>query len=150
MPTLLSWLSRFAVPSALSIVATYLVLRFTQRRVLTQQIESRVDVPELSAAGKATGYGIAVMAIVMLGASEFGVPLGLPTFGADLVLFITICILKRRFLGAHLAEISWAVLPLVAGLFGHFLYGCRELTRCGCPGRIPPVEQSAPRSCGSP
>jgi arsenical pump membrane protein len=117
MPTLLSWLSRFAVPSVLSIASTYLVLRFTQRRVLTQQIESQVDVPALSGAGKATGFGIVVMAIVMLGASAFDVPLGLPTFCAGLVLFAAICILKRRFLGGHLAEISWAVLPLVAGLF---------------------------------
>jgi arsenical pump membrane protein len=117
MPTLPSWLSRFAVPSVLSIASTYLVLRFTQRRVLTQQIESQVDVPALSAAGKATGFGIVVMAMVMLGASAFDVPLGLATFGAGLVLFAAICILKRRFLGAHLAEISWAVLPLVAGLF---------------------------------
>jgi len=117
MPTLLSWLSRFAVPSAFSIVATYLMLRFTQRHVLTQKIESRVDVPRLSVAGKATGYGIVAMAIVMLGASALDVRLGFPTFCAGLVLFAAICILKRRFLGAHLAEISWVVLPLVAGLF---------------------------------
>jgi arsenical pump membrane protein len=93
------------------------VLRSTQRRLFTQQIESSVDIPALSAAGKATGYGIVVMAIVMLGASAFDVPLGLPTFSAGLALFATICILKRRLLGTHLAEISWAVLPLVAGLF---------------------------------
>ncbi|MFL9988024.1 SLC13 family permease [Paraburkholderia sediminicola] len=139
MPTLLSWLSRFAVPSALSIVATYLVLRFTQRRVLTQQIESHVDVPELSTAGKATGYGIVVMAIVMLGASAFNVPLGFPTFCAGLVLFAAVCILKRRFLGAHLAEISWAVLPLVAGLF----VLVEGLQRTGVIGDLAGVVRSA-------
>ncbi|MGA9916946.1 arsenic transporter [Paraburkholderia sp.] len=117
MPTLLSWLGRFAVPSVLSIVATYLALRFTQRQALTQEIESNIDVPTLSAAGKATGLGIGVMAIVMLGASAFDLPLGLPTFCAGVVLFLAICLLKGRFLGAHLAEISWAVLPLVGGLF---------------------------------
>jgi Na+/H+ antiporter NhaD and related arsenite permeases len=87
MPTLLSWLGRFAVPSVLSIVATYLALRFMQRQELTQRIESEVEVPRLSAAGKATGLGIAVMAIVMLGASALDVSLGLPTFCAGLVLF---------------------------------------------------------------
>jgi arsenical pump membrane protein len=117
MPTLLNWLSRFAVPSVLSIVATYLALRFIQRQALTQQIEAEVDVPALSAAGKATGFGIVAMAIVMLAASALDVSLGLPTFCAGLVLFVSISILKRKFLGAHLAEISWAVLPLVAGLF---------------------------------
>jgi arsenical pump membrane protein len=117
IPTLLHWLGRFAIPSVLSIVATYLALRFMQRRELTQHIESKVDVPELSTAGKGTGFGIVVMAIVMLGASAFDVPLGVPTFCAGLALFVAICILKGKFLAAHLAEISWAVLPLVAGLF---------------------------------
>lgn len=41
------WLGRFAIPSGLSIVATYLVLRFMQRDVLTQKIEADVDVPAL-------------------------------------------------------------------------------------------------------
>jgi arsenical pump membrane protein len=94
-----------------------LVLRFMQRDSLTQTIEANVDVPVLSGAGKATGLGIIVMAVVMLGASALDVPLGLPTFCAGLALFIVICILKRTFLSGHLAEISWAVLPLVAGLF---------------------------------
>lgn len=117
MPTLTVWLARFALPSALSIVATYVVLRLTQRRSLTQKIEAEVDVPALSGAGQTTGWGIVAMAVVMLCASAFDVPLGLPTFGAGLALFIVICIQKRQFLSGHLAEISWAVLPLVAGLF---------------------------------
>jgi arsenical pump membrane protein len=111
------WLGRFAIPSVLSIVATYLVLRFVQRDALTRKIEADVDVPRLSGAGKATGLGIIAMAVVMLGASALDVPLGLPTFCAGLALFIVICILKGTFLSGHLAEISWAVLPLVAGLF---------------------------------
>jgi len=117
MPTLMHWLGRFAIPSVLSIVATYSVLRFMQRDALTQPIEADVDVPALSGAGKATGLGIIVMAVVMLAASAFGVPLGLPTFCAGLALFIASCLLKRTFLTGHLAEISWSVLPLVAGLF---------------------------------
>ena len=117
MPTLMHWLGRFAIPSVLSIVATYSVLRFMQRDALTQPIEADVDVPALSGAGKATGLGIIVMAVVMLAASAFGVPLGLPTFCAGLALFISSCLLKRTFLTGHLAEISWSVLPLVAGLF---------------------------------
>jgi arsenical pump membrane protein len=117
MPTLMHWLGRFAIPSVLSIAATYLVLRFMQRDALTQKIETDVDVPALSGAGKATGLGIIVMAVVMLAASAFDAPLGLPTFCAGLALFIVVCLFKRTFLGGHLAEISWAVLPLVAGLF---------------------------------
>ena len=73
--------------------------------------------PTLSGTGKTTGWGIAAMAVVMLGASAFDVPLGFPTFAAGLALFIIICLAKRRFLSGHLAEISWVILPLVAGLF---------------------------------
>lgn len=117
MPTLVTWLARFALPSALSIVATYIVLRLMLRGQLAQKIEAAVEVPKLSSTGKTTGWGIIAMAVVMLGASAFDVSLGFPTFSAGLALFIIICIQKRRFLSGHLAEISWAVLPLVAGLF---------------------------------
>jgi arsenical pump membrane protein len=37
MLPLLQWLPRFAIPSALSILATYLVLRLTQRRALGEE-----------------------------------------------------------------------------------------------------------------
>jgi arsenical pump membrane protein len=117
MPTLGAWLGRFALPSALSIVATYIVLRLMCNRSLSQKIETEVEVPTLSGTGKTTGWGIIVMAVVMLGASAFDLPLGFPTFSAGLALFIIICIGKRRFLPGHLAEIPWVILPLVAGLF---------------------------------
>ena len=117
MPTLVAWLARFALPSALSIVVTYIVLRLMLRESLVQKIEAKVDVPMLSGAGKTTGWGIIAMALVMLGASAFDVALGAPTLSAGLTLFVIICIQKRRFLSGHLAEISWSVLPLVAGLF---------------------------------
>jgi len=117
MPTLGTWLAQFALPSALSIVATYVVLRLMLRKPLAQKIEANVDVPRLSATGKMTGWGIIAMAAVMLAASAFDVSLGIPTFSAGLALFIIICIQKRTFLSGHLAEISWTVLPLVAGLF---------------------------------
>lgn len=117
MPTLTDWLARFALPSLVSIVVTYLVLRFMLRHSLVQQIEAEVVVPRLSGTGKMTGWGIVTMALVMLAASGLDIALGLPTFAAGLLLFIIICIRKRRLLSSHLAEISWAVLPLVAGLF---------------------------------
>jgi hypothetical protein len=77
MSTLMRWLGRFAIPSVLSIVATYLALRFMQRDALSYKIAADVDVPALSRAGKTTDLGIIVMAAVMLAASAFDVPLGL-------------------------------------------------------------------------
>ena len=48
MPPLLQWLPAYLLPSALSIAATYLVLRWTQRGALHQKIAKDVPVPTLS------------------------------------------------------------------------------------------------------
>lgn len=117
MPTLGQWLARFALPSVLSIVGTYAALRYLLRADLAQGIDKEADVPELSAAGRTTGLGIVLMAVVMLGASALGVSLGWPTLAAGAVAFFCVCMQRRRFLWHYLAEVSWSVLPLVAGLF---------------------------------
>src|SRR6266851_7025630 len=54
MPPLLSWLAQFAVPSVLSIGATYIVLRLTQRASLRERIAEQVDMPDLSRSGRLT------------------------------------------------------------------------------------------------
>ena len=80
MPSLLQWLPRFAVPSLLSIGATYAALRLTQGRTLrSETVESDVEVPRLSGEGKLAAVGIVATAVVLLVASGFDVPLGLPT-----------------------------------------------------------------------
>ncbi|WP_019936752.1 arsenic transporter [Bordetella sp. FB-8] len=117
MPSLGQWLSRFLLPSALSIVLTYLILRVLLRESLVQSLDKQPQVPRLSAAGKATGWGIVLMAAVMLAASALGVSLGWPTFVAGIAVFLGVCIQKRHLQWDYLAEISWSVLPLVAGLF---------------------------------
>ncbi len=117
MPALLSWFARFAIPSLLSIVLTYGVLYLVWRKTLAQPLEKNIEVPPLSPAGKLTGYGIGAMAIVMLVASGCGVSLGWPTFAAGAALYIAVCARHRRLMVAPLGEISWSVLPLVAGLF---------------------------------
>src|ERR1700722_18529369 len=79
MPPLLQWLSRYLLPSVLSIVVTFVVLRWTQRGALRQMISADVHVPVLSAAGKTAAIGIAAPSIVLLGASALDIQLGLPT-----------------------------------------------------------------------
>jgi len=117
MPPLLVWLPRYALPSLLSILATYVVLLLTQRQRLRQQVSADIDVPELAAGGKMAGVGIAVTAIVLLASSAFGIQLGLPTFLAGAA--TAVLVLTRSKCGPLevLKNISWGVLPLVAGLF---------------------------------
>ena len=117
MPPLLQWLPRYALPSALSILATYGVLRWTQRRGLRQQVSADIDVPKLSAAGKMAAFGIVATAIVLLVCSGFDIQLGLPTFLAGAA--TALLVLTRSQCGPLdvLRNISWGVLLLVAGLF---------------------------------
>ena len=79
MPSLLQWLPRYGLASALSIAATFAALRISQRSGLLQRIEADVPVPILSGAGRIAGFGIGATAIVLLAASFFDLQLGLPT-----------------------------------------------------------------------
>jgi arsenical pump membrane protein len=117
MPRLFEWLPRFALPSLLSIGATYVVLRLTQRRALRQAIAADVPLIALTAGGKAAACGIAATAFVLMVASSFDVPLGLPTCLAGVVTVAIVLARKRETRWGVLRDISWGVLPLVAGLF---------------------------------
>jgi arsenical pump membrane protein len=117
MPPLLHWLPRYLLPSALSIVATYLVLRWTQRDALAQEIAADVSVPTLSGGGKTAALGIAATAIALLVASAMDVQLGLPTAIAGAATAVVVLIRDRKAPWDMLKGISWGVLPLVAGLF---------------------------------
>jgi arsenical pump membrane protein len=119
MPHLVEWLRQFALPSIASIVVTYAVLRFTQRRALAkEQIESRVpEPPRLSHGGKLTALGIGAIAIVLIGASALNLQLGLPTFLCGVITASFVLALSRQSPWPVLTGMSWSVLPLVAGLF---------------------------------
>ncbi len=117
MPPLLHWLPRYTLPSALAILVTYLVLRWSQRAKLRQAIATDIAVPSLSGSGKLAACGIGATAIVLLVASGCGIQLGLPTFLAGVA--TAVLVLARPKSGAVevVRAISWGVLPLVAGLF---------------------------------
>ncbi|WP_375455928.1 arsenic transporter [uncultured Methylobacterium sp.] len=118
MPPLGQWLRTFALPSALAIVATYLVLRIAQNGALTRQtIETETDVPALGLGGKVAGAGIVATAGALIGASAAGIELGPPTFAAGLATTLVILAIRRGGLVAVVRDVSWSVLPLVAGLF---------------------------------
>jgi arsenical pump membrane protein len=117
MPPLLQWLQLFALPSLAAIVVTYLALRFTQRNALGGAVASVATVTPLSLGGKLSACGIVLTAGVLLGASALGRDLGLPTFVAGAVVTILILLIGRQSPMPILKDVSWSVLPLVAGLF---------------------------------
>jgi arsenical pump membrane protein len=117
MPSLGSWLSQFGIASVAAIIVTFAVLRFTQRGALRRPIESDVKLPRLSAGGRLVAGGIALTAILLLVASSLDWQLGLPTFLAGMTTGIVVLLRERAAPWTVIKEISWSVLPLVAGLF---------------------------------
>src|SRR5258707_5701214 len=117
MPPLAQWLYQFTLPSIASILITYLLLRFTQRAAIDQKISEDCPTEPLSVGGKCVAVGIALTAVALLGASSLDRQLGLPTFVAGTAVTIIVLIISRQSPLPVLRDISWGVLPLVAGLF---------------------------------
>ena len=117
MPPLGAWLTDFGIPSALSILTTFFVMRFLFREDLCKNIDFEVEDTKLSSNGKMVLAGFAMMIGVLLMASALKKDLGLPTFLAALLITAVVSI-KAKSNPTRLArEISWSTLLLVAGLF---------------------------------
>ena len=117
MPPLGDWLRIFALPSVVAIVATYLALRLTQRDALDSTVATVDGITRLTLGGKLAAFGIAMTAIALLAASAIGRDLGLPTFIAGATVTAIVLMLGRQSPLPVLKDVSWSVLPLVAGLF---------------------------------
>jgi arsenical pump membrane protein len=117
VPPLGRWLRSFGLPSILSIVVTYLVLRFVFRKELTDDTPEGDGAKPLSANGAIVLAGIAVVVVVLLTASALDRDLGLPTCLAALALTAVVCIKARTNPWSLMKEISWPTIALVAGLF---------------------------------
>jgi len=117
MPPLAYWIPRFGVPSLVAIGVTYLILRWTQRKSLEQPIVAEVNVPELTGPARAAAWGIVATALLLTGASALGWALGMPTCVAGIVTLLGVTALRRSSPWPLLHEISWGIIPLVAGLF---------------------------------
>ena len=118
MPPLTDWIARFLAPSVAAIAVTYAALYWTQRRALAEESLARdVEVGRLDDGGRLAAIGILATAALLVAASAFGADLGAPTCAAGVVTALAAVIQKREAPWAMLREISWGVLPLVAGLF---------------------------------
>jgi arsenical pump membrane protein len=117
LPPLLEWLPRYLLPSAMAIGATYFLLFYSQKAALGQDIETNVALPALGRGGKVALAGIGITAVVLLLASAQGLELGLPTAITGGLTAAIVLISARKNPVDLLKGISWAVLPLVAGLF---------------------------------
>ena len=117
MPPLGQWMKSFALPSLASIVATFMALRWIERKRITGRCECDVVREPLSTGGRLSFAGILLTALVLLLASAFDMPLGLPTAIAGVVVALGVCLLQKQSPLTLVRSVSWGVLPLVAELF---------------------------------
>ncbi|SMG57819.1 arsenic transporter [Paraburkholderia susongensis] len=116
-PPLGPWMLRFTLPSLLSIAATFVMLRWTQRDALAGVCEANLEAVELSASGRVALAGIAVTAGALLTVSAYDIQLGMPTAILGTLTALVVLIKERKSPLPMIREISWNVLPLVAALF---------------------------------
>ncbi|MBV8830126.1 MAG: arsenic transporter [Acidobacteriaceae bacterium] len=117
MPPLGRWLLTFGLPSLAAIGITFLVLRWLSAKHLSGAMTEPVAPKRLSPSGKLTLFGIAFLAVTLMIASAFNLDLGAPACAAGVLVAIAICMRDPKAPFEIAREISWSVLPLVAGLF---------------------------------
>jgi arsenical pump membrane protein len=117
MPPLAHWLAAFALPSLVSIMSTYVVLRWYFRRELRNGIAQSEQGTHLIGNGRLVLAGIVLVIVVLLVSSSLGFNLGLPTCISALAIAAIAVVRARTDPMRVVRDISWSVLPLVAGLF---------------------------------
>jgi arsenical pump membrane protein len=138
-PALLRWLASFFLPSLLSIGASYGVLRWVETRRLGETCEGDVETEPMSHGAWAALGGLGLTAAVLLAASAMDVQLGLPTFVMGVLTVGVVWRREKRSPWPTIRGVSWAVLPLVAGLF----VLVQALTATGVTGALAGVMNEA-------
>jgi arsenical pump membrane protein len=117
MPPLALWLRIFLLPSAASILVTFLCLHWISHEQLRGEMQSEAERTLLSTEGKLALVGLALAAAALVSSSALGLSLGAPTCGAA-VLAMGVVAWRDRSIPLKIAKgVSWSILPLVAGLF---------------------------------
>jgi arsenical pump membrane protein len=117
MPPLLKWLGMFFAPSVVSILITFIALRFVSSRSLGGNITEHLSQTPLSAEGRLALGGLILAAFALTSASALSRPLGAPTCVAAVVATALVASHDRSIAVKVAKGVSWSVIPLVAGLF---------------------------------
>jgi arsenical pump membrane protein len=117
LPPLIPWLRTFLLPSALSIAATYIALRWFVRKDLSGKVEDGKNQRPLSGGGRLAAWATLGTGAILIVASGLGKDLGLPTVIAATLAVLLATRANTQELTEIVKGVSWSVLPLVAGLF---------------------------------
>ncbi|MBW6524658.1 arsenic transporter [Sphingomonas sp. RHCKR47] len=117
MPPLGAWLRSFALPSIASIAVTFVVLRWLERQRIEGGCARDVARDALTMPGKLAILGIVVTAALLLVVSALDRELGMPTAIAGIATALVVSAAAKASPLRLARQVSWGVLPLVAGLF---------------------------------
>ena len=117
LPPLLEWLRIFALPSLAAVMLAFIALWLLSRKDLTGRLEEPVAPVALTRSGKMTLGGIILLAVSLMTASALGRELGAPACLSAFAACAAVSFYDRRAAVRVLRDVSWSVLPLVAGLF---------------------------------
>ena len=117
IPALGPWLRLFLPPSIAAILVTYLCLRILSRKSLREEIHRPSDQVQLNSQGRLALIGLLLAAAALLIASGFGINLGISTCVAAIAAVVLVSFRDRKIFLRVAMDVSWSILPLVAGLF---------------------------------
>ncbi|SDI51957.1 arsenical pump membrane protein [Chryseobacterium taeanense] len=117
LPSLTVWISTYFLPSIVAVGITFSALFITQKKFLKENLITDNESHTLDIGGKMALAGIIFTTLILLLASFQHWDLGLPTAITGLSTAIIISIAGRKNPAEFLRDISWSVIPLVAGLF---------------------------------
>lgn len=117
MPGLFQWLMVFTLPSLLAIVLTFYALLWHQRPALKEVISHSPERLTLGVDGKRAVVAIFLFGVILLVSSAYSGDLGIPGAFAGIVALILVYAKKPAQGWQAFKSVSWAVIPLVGGLF---------------------------------
>jgi arsenical pump membrane protein len=117
MPHLVPWLRIFLLPSAASVLLTFLCLRWISRSELQGEYHGDLKPVSLSIEGKLALAGLLLAAAALITSSALGLSLGAPTCAAAIVAVVIVAWRDHAIPLRAAQGVSWSILPLVAGLF---------------------------------
>ncbi len=117
MPALASWLRIFFLPSVISVSTTFLCLRWISRTELRSECQPDPNPVPLSAGGKFALAALLLAAAALIASSSLGLALGAPTCIAAICAMAVVTYRDHTITLRVAKGVSWAILPLVAGLF---------------------------------
>ncbi len=117
MPLLGRWLHIFLLPAMGAILITFGLLWWRSRAELRSFLADGVKPAPLNALGRRAGLGVLLATGALLATSALGGPIGPATMTAGMAVMLFVAGINWRIMASALRQMSWGVLPLVAGLF---------------------------------